>query len=365
MKRNILMITTIFAVLLVAFSGIGCVDNTDNADESQGVSEAENAENTATEMQDITVLKIFHAGSLTVPFEELEAKFEELHPGVDVQREPAGSAACIRKITELGSEADILASADYNLIPKMMMPDFADWYVAFAKNQIVLAYTDDSKYSDEINQDNWYDILRRPDVVYGFSNPNDDPCGYRTQMVTQMAETYYNDDQIYDDIMAANVAMTVSAENGTYTIKVPASEAINPNTDKVMVRSMEVELSSALEMGEIDYFYIYRSVAVQHGFKFVELPPQIDLSSIEYADTYKKVQLEMADGNVVIGTPIVYGITVPKNAPQPELGVDFVEFLLGEEGQNVFNENGQPPIVPAITNDLNKVPAKLVPLVTE
>jgi molybdate/tungstate transport system substrate-binding protein len=365
MKHSILTIATIFAVLIVAFSGIGCVDGENTADEPEGVSEAENAESTATETQDITVLKIFHAGSLSVPFEELEAKFEELHSGVDIQREPAGSAKCVRKITELGSEADIMASADYNLIPTMMMPDFADWYVAFAKNQIVLAYTDDSKYSDEINQDNWYEILRRPDVVYGFSNPNDDPCGYRSQMVTQLAELHYNDDQIYDDVMAANVAMTVSADNGTYMIIVPASEAINPNTEKVMVRSMEVELSSALEMGEIDYFYIYRSVAVQHGFKFVELPPQIDLSSIQYTDTYKKVQLEMSDGKVVTGTPIVYGITVPKNAPQPELGVQFVEFLLGEEGQNVFTNNGQPPIVPAITNDLDRVPEELVPLVTE
>ena len=121
------MITTIFAVLLVTFSGIGCVDNEDTADEPEGVSEAENAESTTTEKQDITVLKIFHAGSLSVPFEELEAKFEELHPDVDVQREPAGSAKCVRKITELDSQADILASADYNLIPKMMMPDFAEW----------------------------------------------------------------------------------------------------------------------------------------------------------------------------------------------------------------------------------------------
>ncbi|MBN1134874.1 MAG: tungstate ABC transporter substrate-binding protein WtpA [Methanosarcinaceae archaeon] len=362
---KILTITSIFAVLLIVFSGIGCVDNTDNADETQSESGAENFEKTTTETQDIKVLKIFHAGSLSIPFEELEIKFEELHPGVDVQREPSGSAKCVRMITELGREADILASADYNLIPTMMMPDFADWYVAFAKNQIVLAYTDDSKYSDEINQDNWYEILRRPDVVYGFSNPNDDPCGYRSQMVTQLAETYYNDDQIYDDIMAANVAMTASADNDTYLITVPASEAINPNTNKVMVRSMEVELSAALEAGEIDYFYIYRSVAVQHGFKFIELPSQIDLSSIQYADTYKKVQLQMGDGTVVIGTPIVYGVTIPKNAPQPDLAVDFVEFLLGEEGQKVFNENGQPPIVPAITNNLESVPQELVPLLTE
>ena len=291
--------------------------------------------------------------------EELEQRFEELHPNVDVQREAAGSVTSVKKITELGKQADILASADYNLIPSMMMPEFADWYVAFARNQIVIAYTNDSKYSSDINQDNWYEILRRPDVTFGISNPNDDPCGYRSQMVTQLAENHYADASIHDDLMAANTGITVLSENGTHIIKVPPSEEIDPNTEKIMLRSMETELSSALEMGEIDYFYIYRSVAVQHGFEFVELPPQIDLSSIEYADQYNKVNIELANGNVIEGKPIVYGITVPNNAQQPDLAVEFVELLLSEEGQSIFLDNGQPPIVPAIASDVNAVPEGL------
>lgn len=331
--KNTMPFIILFAILIITFSG--CIGgNSDNR----------------------TILKIYHAGSLSMPMEELEQKFEELHPDVDVQREPAGSVASVKKITELGKRVDILASADYNLIPSMMMPEFADWYVAFARNQIVIAYTDDSKYSSEINQDNWYEILRRPDVTFGISNPNDDPCGYRSQMVTQLAENYYADASIHDDLMAANTGITVLSENGTSSIKVPLSEEIDPNTEKIMLRSMETELSSALEMGEIDYFYIYRSVAVQHGFRFVELPPQIDLSSIEYADQYNKVNIELANGIVIEGKPIVYGITIPKNAQQSDLAVEFVELLLSEEGQSIFLDNGQPPIVPAVVSDVEDVP---------
>ena len=342
MKYRLLTIITLFALIAFTFSGIGCVDNT-----AEG------------EVQEETVLKIFHAGSLSVPFEELEKSFEESHPGVDVQREPAGSRSCVRKITDLEREADILASADYNLIPTMMMPEYADWYVAFAKNQLVIAYTEESAYSDEINQDNWYEILRRPDVVYGFSNPNDDPCGYRSQMVTQLAESHYGDDMIYDDLMEANTGMESIFENGTYLIKVPESEAMNPNNDKVMVRSMEVELSSALEAGEIDYFYIYRSVAVQHGFEFVELPAQIDLGSVEHTDFYKTAQVETSDGKINVAAPIVYGVTIPTNAPNEELALEFVELLLGKEGQAIFMNNGQPPIVPAVTETTESVPEEL------
>ncbi len=188
-------------LILVVFAGLGCVDNRAE-NESDGTME-NGSESTSGNVSagEGTVLKVFHAGSLSIPFEELEAEFEARHPGVDVQREAAGSAQSVRKITELGKEADVLASADYALIPSLMMPEYADWYAAFARNQMVIAYTNESKYSDEVNANNWYEILRRPDVRYGFSNPNDDPAGYRSQIVTQLAEFYYNDSQIYDDLM--------------------------------------------------------------------------------------------------------------------------------------------------------------------
>jgi len=356
-KNHIFLILTISLLLTAIFLVTGCIDNKMTPDSD--VDSHDITANQTTASDEEAVLKIFHAGSLSIPMAELEEKFETLHPNVDVQREPAGSRACIKKITELDKQTDILASADYTLIPTMMMPEYTNWYLAFAKNQIVIAYTDDSKYSSEVGPDNWYDILRRPDVTFGFSNPNDDPCGYRSVMVTQLSEAYYNDESIFDDLMGDNTAIEMTLDNGTYTAVMPASEYIEPNTKKIMMRSMEVELSSALETGEIDYFYIYRSVAVQHGFRFVELPPQIDLSSVDYEDDYNTVRLKTANGNIVVGTPIVYGITIPDNAMQPELGVEFIKLLLSVDGQNVFIENGQPPIVPAVTKDAGNVPAEL------
>ena len=339
-------------MIVVIFAGLGCVGNK-AANNSTGPLENASAAGG-------TVLKVFHAGSLGEPFQELEAEFEAQHPGVDVQREAAGSAQSIKKITELGKKADVLASADYALIPSMMMPKYADWYAAFARNQMIIAYTNKSKYSNEINTNNWYEILRRPDVNFGFSNPNDDPAGYRAQMVTQLAETFYNDSKIYDDLIQNNTNITATAEeNGTVLINVPPSEAISPNTSKIMLRSAEVDLSSALETGEIDYLYIYRSVAEQRSFKYVELPPQIDLGSVEYAGNYSKVQVQVANGDVNTGSPIVYGVTIPTNAENPKLATEFVKLLLDKPGQQIFIKNGQPPIVPAIAEGKDKMPAEL------
>ena len=103
----------------------------------------------------------------------------------------------------------------------------------------------------------------------------------------------------------------------------------------------------------IDYFFIYKSVAKQHGFNFIELPPQIDLSSLDYADFYSKVKVILANGNEVTGKPILYGITIPKNAENRELAEKFVKLVISEEGQRILRELGQEPLVPPKADNPN------------
>ena len=112
-------------------------------------------------------LSIFHAGSLTVPFAKIEKDFEATHPDIDVQREAGGSTKMARMISEVGKPADIMASADYKVIDNNLIPKFANFNIRFATNQLVLCYTDQSKYSDKINKDNWYEILQKKGVNWG------------------------------------------------------------------------------------------------------------------------------------------------------------------------------------------------------
>lgn len=302
-------------------------------------------------------LKVFHAGSLTAPFEELEAAFELKYPNVDVQLMPGGSTAVVKDITELGKSADVLASADYTLIPSLMMPDYATYYLTFAKNRMVLCYTNTSLYADEITVDNWYEILAKDDIKWAFSDPNQDPCGYRTPMVIQLAEAYYGDDQIFENAIGANSNITATLEDGVWTI-----HATEPEPDGTLsIRPKSVELVQMLESGGIDYAWEYRSVAVQNNLMFLELPEAIDLSSVDYADAYATVQID-TEGGMMTGLPIVYGVTVPTNAEQPAMGIEFIKMLIGEVGQEIMDSQGQPPIVPA--GGYGDVPDELKSLVT-
>jgi molybdate/tungstate transport system substrate-binding protein len=288
-------------------------------------------------------LVIFHAGSLTVPVKELADAFQAQHPGVTFETEAAGSRTTARKVSELGREADIVMSADYTVIDNLLIPDFADWNIQFARNTMVIAYTDQSKYADEITTDNWYEILTRDGVIYGHSEPDADPCGYRTLLVWQLAEAHYGVDGLY----------------GTLQDHCPPEN----------VRPKETDLIALMESGDMDYAFNYRSVAVQHGLKFIELPDEINLSRVEHADFYRQATVELSGtepGETItqIGKPIVYGVTIPHNAPSPDLATEFVKFLLGSEGQAIMETQGQPPIVPAVVaTGSDMLPAELKELV--
>jgi molybdate/tungstate transport system substrate-binding protein len=233
-------------------------------------------------------------------------------------------------------------SADYTVIDNLLMPEFADWNIRFARNAMVIAYTDGSQYADEINGDNWYDVLTREGVVYGHSEPEADPCGYRTLLVWQLAEKHYEEPGLY--------------------------EKLDDHCPPENVRPKETDLIALLQTGNMDYAFEYRSIALQHGFNLVELPQEIDLSLLKHADLYSQAEVELSGSEpgetlTMQGKPIVYGVTVPKVAPSPDLAVAFVRFLLGPEGQAIIGEQGQPPIVPPVAGDKDKLPAALRVLV--
>ena len=289
------------------------------------------------------MLRIFHAGSLSVPLKQVAERFEEENPEVEVVLEPSGSVLAVRKITELHKTASILMTADYRLINDMMMPSYAEFNIAFASNKMVLAYTDKSKYSDEINSENWFKILMREDVKYGFSNPNDDPCGYRSPMVLALAEKYYGLD-LLKELVVDKSNMIVKKSDGEYHIYIPKDFAPRPGSNLV-IRSKSVDLIALLESGAIDYAFEYKSVAIQHGLKYVELPPQIDLSNPRFDEEYGRVHVYLFYGTdeqkEVVGKSIVYGLTIPKCAENRDLAIKFINLLLSDVGREIFEKNGQ------------------------
>ena len=52
----------------------------------------------------------------------------------------------------------------------------------------------------------------------------------------------------------------------------------------------------------------------------------------------------------------MYSITSPKNAPSRDLAVRYLDLLLSARGRAIMDNNGQSPIVPAITGEMDALP---------
>lgn len=279
-------------------------------------------------------LVVLHAGSLTKPFRDVETAFNQKYgASVFFEDESAGSVKIMKTVTVLGKEADIIAVADYSLIPQYLIPKYANWYVQFATNKLVIAFTKFSKYAKEINSQNWYEILQRPRVEFGLSNPNLDPCGYRTKLMFELAQKYYEVPNLSKELFSAC-----------------PSNNIKPKA---------IQLVAALQSGELDYAFEYLSVAKQNNLEYVELPSQLNFGDPKYKKFYSQAVLTLEDGKSVFGKPIVYGVTIPKNAPHKKLAQEFLSFLIGKEGKEIFEKNGQPPIALKTNVSLNQLPLEV------
>jgi molybdate/tungstate transport system substrate-binding protein len=287
---------------------------------------------------------IFHAGSLAVPFSEIEKVFEEKYPQYDVKREVSGSRKAARKVSDIQRAADVVASADYNVIDNLLIPKDAKFNVQFATNEMALAYTARSKFSKEITADNWTEIVLKEGVKIGHSNPNSDPCGYRSVLVTKLADKYYKKEGFYDALLGYKKAYKVGDEHKS----------------KVVVRPKETDLLGLLEVHAIDYLFIYKSVAQQHNLQYITLPKEISLKDEEFKELYASVSFDISGkkpGEYLTkkGGAMIYGITIPENAKSPknpEGAVALVNFILSKEGQEIMKKNGQGVITPPlITGD--------------
>jgi molybdate/tungstate transport system substrate-binding protein len=281
-------------------------------------------------------LVVFGAGTLAQPFSQEIAAFKKENPGVTVHSQFGASGDMVKAITQLNEPDDVLGVADYSLIPTEMFGSgkkrFATWYVGFVSNEITFAYTRHSKGAAQLTSQNWYKILAEPGVRIGRATPAADPSGYQILQMLQLANGYYHDPGL--------------------------STAVLKNSPKSDVAEVETSLTAALETGQIDYLAIYRSSALEDHFLYIKLPAAISLSDPALAKAYAKVTVEGPAGPVT-GKPIIYGLTVPTNAPNPALANKFVAFVLSSKGQSIMRSNGFVIVSPALASSETALPAAL------
>lgn len=322
-------------------------------------------------------LSVFAAGSLIQPFNELEKAFETRYPYIDVLPEYHGSIQVMRHATDLHEKIDVIATADELLIPMLMYgtvdPEtgspYANWHLRFASNRMTIAYTPQSRHADEINADHWAEILLRPDVKVGLSDPRFDAAGYRMLMIFQLAETQLDKPALFEDMFNGQFRFGIKTEaweSGVTVIHVPEVLETKPGSH-ILMRGGSIALLALLESGDIDYAFEYESVARQHNLQMVALPDSLNLGSpdVDYSSVMVKLDFQrFASVKPEFGGGrIGYGITIPTNAPHPREAQLFLEFLLGEEGRALMDAMYHPLYDPVLAVGYENLPPGLQKLV--
>ena len=268
-------------------------------------------------------LLVLHAGSLAGPMRAALDSFTA-RTGVRVATMSAGSLEAARRITELHDVPDIIALADEEVFPSLLMPDDVDGYFVFARNRMVIAVTP-RRAREQIDSTNWYRALSDSHVEVARSDPDLDPAGYRALLVLQLAARVYHMPSLPQRVLARS-----GPEN---------------------VRPKSADLFALLETGADDYAFVYESSARAAELHWIQLPSSIDLGDESKAADYATVSVTVkgrtrGETMTVRGAPIRYAMAVPRKAPHPAAAAKLAEFLLSDAGLGAMRGAGLPTVRP-------------------
>lgn len=255
---------------------------------------------------------VFTAASLAVPFRAALDSFAR-RTGTVVQQENGASLELARRIIDLHRVPDVIALADQEVFPLLLVPRATSWYARFARNRMVLAYTARSTGAARLTAANWHHVLLRPDVRVGRSDPRLAPVGYRALLLYRLAESHYRQPGL--------------------------ARRLEARTPPALLRANASELVALLQAGELDYILDYESLARANGLKFVRLPPEIDLGDPARARQYARASVRVArrlDTTTFAGSAIVHAVAIPRAARRPAAAARFVTYLLSPAGQAVM-----------------------------
>ena len=219
----------------------------------------------------------------------------------NIRVESHGSVTIARLILEGLKNPDIISLSDPILFDKMLG---SKWYVEFASNEIVIAYNDSTKNGrliSEYSENNWYENILKNDIRVGITDAEMDPLGYRTLFMLYLASVYYGEDDIEEGILAKSLMFP------------------------------ETELMSYFDIGAVDAVFVYKNMAVSRGYKYIELPPEINLGEpSKIKNWYSTAEYRFKNGDIVYGDCIKYGSTISENGSDSVVLEVFKQHIMGE-----------------------------------
>ncbi|MGA9845287.1 MAG: extracellular solute-binding protein [Nitrososphaeraceae archaeon] len=277
---------------------------------------------------------VMYAGSLVKIFEKDLGPAFQTKTGYTYTGEGRGSLQIANMILDGQRRPDVFVSAGTIPINKLInstsiisKSPLTQGLVKFASGEMVIAYLPTSKFHTDLDKakkglEPWYQVLSEQGFKLGRTDPDLDPKGYYTILMSKLANSYYKDPNIKQRILGDDK---------------------NPKQ-----LFPEETLITTLETGHLDAIVAYKHEAVARGLEYIALPPQINLGNPSFSNFYKTATYTLPSGQTVHGEPIYFSVTIPNTYQNLAGAKIFVKFLLSPDGSSILQRDGLDHISPVI-----------------
>jgi molybdate/tungstate transport system substrate-binding protein len=290
---------------------------------------------------------VMYAASLIKTFEDILGPAFQNETGYPYEGEARGSVQVANMIMDGLRTPDVFVSAGTIPIKRLMnnTTPFADWLVKFGSAEMVIAYSSNSPFFNDLEKARtgeipWYEVLAKQDFKFGRTDPELDPKGYYMIIAAELANLHYNDTTIKQRIMGDD-----------------------RNAKQIFPEEI---LKTILEQGQLDAVAAYKHEAVARGLPYITLPPQINLADPTFIDFYRNGSYTLGkDGQTVFGEPIYFSFTIPTTVKNIDGAISFGDFILSTNGRYILKDQGLNPIKPIAEGELESITSSIRSIVDE
>jgi molybdate/tungstate transport system substrate-binding protein len=226
-------------------------------------------------------------------------------------------------------QADVFVSVTPGPMRILLKAGVVKQAIPVAGTQMALAYSPQSSFAKDFaatrdGKRKWHEVLESPGLRFGRTDPATDPQGRNVVFTLLLAQNYYHVTDLNQKILG-------SIRNESQIFAEPS-------------------LLTRLTTGQIDATIGYLSAIRSQHLPAIELPREINLSDPAFFDSYyDRVSLSLpappGGTTVVKPEPLVFYAATLKGSAHPALADQFVAFLGGLEGQQLFQASGYDPAV--------------------
>ena len=297
-------------------------------------------------------LVIFVADAYVGEADALSSGFHNA-TGISVDRPLGGGSYALAREIGQGDPASVFISVALSTYNSTYLESrYSGWTVAFASDQLVLAYSPAANSSvksiarlfNEAYGENAslyyqaFNELTSGSVKVGISNASSDPAGLRAYLSLEAAGYLYgnNTTSYFVDRLAQH--------------------------DSVATASNAAELVAPLEEGDIGFLYIYKSAAISKGLDYITLPYSLNFGNSSLAGFYSKFSYQTTSG-IQYGMPIYLYISAVAGGTDPAASIRFVTYAI--ENNSMLSSFGLVPLKVSLLFNNTAPPAQILNLVSQ